>query len=88
MCGATRETVPARLAAYERIRINRASAIQTLSNAGQDQVQLIHKEAAKYMGSEEAVPSKLCPPIRAEIPRGDRLCMAPDGSADADPFLP
>ncbi|KAK1762549.1 FAD/NAD(P)-binding domain-containing protein [Phialemonium atrogriseum] len=56
MCGATRETVAARLAAYERIRINRASAIQTLSNAGQDQVQLIHKEAAKYMGSEEAVP--------------------------------
>jgi len=58
MCGATPENIPERLSAYERIRMNRASAIQILSNAGQDQVDLIHKEAAKYIGSEEAVPSK------------------------------
>lgn len=32
--------------------------MQVLSNAGQDQVHLVHQEAAKYMGSEEAVPSK------------------------------
>jgi hypothetical protein len=58
LCGATAKDIPARLAAYERIRINRASAIQVLSNAGQDEVELTYKEAAKYVGSEEAVPSE------------------------------
>ena len=58
LCGATVDDIPARLAAYEEIRINRASAIQVLSNAGQDQAHMTYKEAAKYVGSEDAVPSE------------------------------
>lgn len=58
LSGAEPDDVVERIAIYEQVRRNRASAIQTLSNAGQDQVHLIHKEAAKYMGSESAVPSK------------------------------
>lgn len=51
LSGAT--TVPgdiqARLRAYEAIRKNRASVMQIFSNAGQDEPELIQKEAAKYI---------------------------------------
>jgi salicylate hydroxylase len=49
-----------RLAIYEKVRRNRASAIQKLSNIGQDQVRMIGHELAEYMSPEE-IPSKKMP---------------------------
>ena len=50
LCGATTcEQVEQRLEIYEKVRRHRASAIQVLRNAGQDQVEMIHEEAAKYV---------------------------------------
>lgn len=59
-CGAGRADVRARLQLYEQIRRNRASLMQVFSNAGQDEPELIHREAAKYIPSEE-VPSMSIP---------------------------
>lgn len=72
MCGATPDSITERLAAYERVRMNRASAIQILSNAGQDQVDLTHKQAAKYIGSEELVPSECTVSLRSHPSAGPR----------------
>lgn len=47
--------IPQRLAIFEKARRDRASAIQILSNVGQEQIELIHKEVEKYVGF---VPSK------------------------------
>ena len=55
LCGATPDKIPERLAIFEKARRQRASAIQVLSNAGQEQVDIIHKEVEKYVGF---VPSK------------------------------
>lgn len=54
--GATKQDVESRLEIYEQIRRNRASLMQVFSNAGQDEPELIHKEASQYIPLEE-VPS-------------------------------
>ncbi|KAK4170504.1 putative salicylate hydroxylase [Cladorrhinum sp. PSN259] len=51
------EEIPQRLALYEKIRRNRAAAIQILSNVGQDQTHLISEELTKYF-PEGQVPSE------------------------------
>ncbi|OIW35674.1 FAD/NAD(P)-binding domain-containing protein [Coniochaeta ligniaria NRRL 30616] len=48
LCGATADEVEDRLEIYEKVRRNRASAIQILSNAGVDQIQFIAKEIKQY----------------------------------------
>ncbi|KAG9256277.1 FAD binding domain-containing protein [Emericellopsis atlantica] len=54
MHGATDASdIEARLAIYENVRRNRASAIQTLSNVGQDQVRMISHQLAEYMAPEQ-----------------------------------
>jgi salicylate hydroxylase len=50
--------IEARLAVYEKVRRNRASAIQTLSNIGQDQIRLIGPQLAEFMSPEE-IPGKI-----------------------------
>ncbi|KAK3377463.1 hypothetical protein B0H63DRAFT_477248 [Podospora didyma] len=49
LCGATPNDVTQRLGVFEKARLSRASAIQVLSNAGTDQVEIIHQEVAKYV---------------------------------------
>jgi len=56
----TTAKIPQRLAIFERARRNRASAIQAMSNAGQEQVELIHREVAKYV---DVVPSEFQYPL-------------------------
>jgi hypothetical protein len=56
LCGATPEKIADRLKVYEKTRRGRASAIQVLSNAGQDQVEEVFQEAAQYI---DPVPSTL-----------------------------
>lgn len=56
--GVTAATVPERLAAFEKARRHRASAIQVMSNAGQEQWDLVHDEVARYV---ESVPSEFLP---------------------------
>jgi hypothetical protein len=56
--GATRDEAEARLEIYDKIRRDRASAIQILSNAGVDQTQLIDKDILKYT---DRVPSMSVP---------------------------
>lgn len=58
LMGAAPEDIEARLGIYETVRRDRASAIQTLSNAGVDQTHLIADELAKYTDS---VPSMNVP---------------------------
>ena len=68
MHGATDASdIEARLAMYEKVRRNRASAIQTLSNIGQDQVQMISRQLAEYMAPEQ-VPSKSFSSLRLTMP--------------------
>jgi salicylate hydroxylase len=54
---ATAAQVPQRLAVFEKARRHRASAIQVMSNAGQEQWDLVHDEVARYV---ESVPSEFC----------------------------
>jgi salicylate hydroxylase len=61
-CGIGKKEVPERLELYEKIRRNRASLIQVFSNAGQDEPELIQKEASKYIPLEQ-VPSMLNPKL-------------------------
>jgi len=59
MCGAsTPEDIGARLALYEKIRRNRASSIQIMSNVGQDQTHLVRKELMEFI-PEKDIPGKL-----------------------------
>ncbi len=59
LCGAsTLADINGRLALYETIRCNRASAIQILSNVGQDQTQLVREELKRYI-TEKDIPSKI-----------------------------
>ena len=58
LCGAGANQVAQRLAVFEKARRHRASAIQVMSNAGQEQWEMIHDEVAKYV---ENVPSKSLP---------------------------
>ncbi|KFY62264.1 hypothetical protein V497_02473 [Pseudogymnoascus sp. VKM F-4516 (FW-969)] len=53
LIGATTETLPSRLALYEKLRLNRASAIQHFSNAGQDEPEKIREAASKYMDADK-----------------------------------
>ncbi|KFY34839.1 hypothetical protein V494_06418 [Pseudogymnoascus sp. VKM F-4513 (FW-928)] len=50
LTGATPENLTSRLALYEGLRLNRASAIQHFSNAGQDEPEKIREAAGKYIG--------------------------------------
>lgn len=45
----TTEDIEKRLGIYERLRIPRTSVVQILSNAGQDQSDLIKDELVKYL---------------------------------------
>ncbi|KAH8894654.1 salicylate hydroxylase [Thozetella sp. PMI_491] len=53
LSGATKETAAERLKLYEKIRRNRASLIQIFSNAGQDEPELIQKDASRFMPIEK-----------------------------------
>lgn len=57
--GASPEDVEERLRLYEKVRRNRASIIQILSNVGQDQWQLVEEELEGYLNKDE-IPSKRC----------------------------
>ncbi|KAK3330755.1 FAD binding domain-containing protein [Apodospora peruviana] len=50
------EEIKRRLELYEQIRRNRASAIQVLSNVGQDQSHLVYEELKQYM-EEKDIPT-------------------------------
>jgi salicylate hydroxylase len=56
LSNATRESVSERLLLYEKIRKSRASLMQIFSNAGQDEPELIQKEASQFIPLER-VPS-------------------------------
>lgn len=56
MAGATTERLSQRVAVFEAVRRNRASALQVLSNAGQDEAHKVAAEAARYIPIE-TVPS-------------------------------
>jgi salicylate hydroxylase len=53
----TPEDLESRLQLLEKIRKNRASVMQIFSNAGQDEAEKIHADAAKFIPAE-SVPSK------------------------------
>ncbi|ORY58182.1 salicylate hydroxylase [Pseudomassariella vexata] len=53
LCGAKADDVADRLKLYETIRRNRASLMQVFSNAGQDEPELIQKEASQFMPIEK-----------------------------------
>lgn len=52
-----RSQIEERLAMYENLRRNRASAIQILSNVGLDQSHLVKNDLLEFL-DEEAIPSK------------------------------
>jgi len=50
LCGVeSTADVNQRLVVFEKVRRHRASAIQIMSNAGADQVDMIHQQVAKYI---------------------------------------
>lgn len=51
------EEVEERIQIFQDIRIKRASVMQIMSNAGQDEAEKIQKDAAKFIPADE-VPSK------------------------------
>ncbi|KIA75888.1 salicylate hydroxylase [Aspergillus ustus] len=53
----TAEEVQSRLALFEQVRINRASALQVFSNAGQDESWKIREQARKYLPEGVEVPT-------------------------------
>jgi len=54
----TPEEIDERLGLYEEIRRNRASAIQILSNVGQDQSHLVRDELLRFI-PEDSIPGML-----------------------------
>ncbi|KAK3373149.1 hypothetical protein B0T24DRAFT_250949 [Lasiosphaeria ovina] len=56
LCGATPGDLQQRLGVFEAARLHRASAIQVMSNAGGEQVGLIHGEVAKYVNDVPKTP--------------------------------
>lgn len=54
--GATPQDVEKRLEIYEKVRRNRASIVQILSNVGQDQFHLVKEELEPYLDEKE-IPS-------------------------------
>jgi len=52
------EDVAARLVLFESLRRNRCSAMQILSNAGQDEAERVRDAAAKFIPIQD-IPSKL-----------------------------
>ena len=53
----TPKELPSRLQLFEKVRRTRASVMQIFSNAGQDEAEKIHADAAKFIPAE-TVPSK------------------------------
>ncbi|KAJ5896914.1 uncharacterized protein N7473_006313 [Penicillium subrubescens] len=53
----TRDEISSRLVLFENVRMNRASAIQIFSNAGQDEPWKIRERARKYLPDSVEVPS-------------------------------
>lgn len=53
----TPNQIEERLAIYEKVRRNRASVIQILSNVGADEAHRVREELSKYMKPED-IPSK------------------------------
>ncbi|KAI1840241.1 hypothetical protein JX265_013033 [Neoarthrinium moseri] len=53
LSGASHQNIMARLSLYEAIRRDRASLLQVFSNAGQDEPELIHKEASQFIPLEQ-----------------------------------
>ncbi|KAH8664662.1 FAD binding domain-containing protein [Xylariales sp. PMI_506] len=51
--GATAEQIEERLDLYEKVRRNRASAIQILSNVGADQSHIVHEELRQFLPESE-----------------------------------
>ncbi|KAK0609583.1 hypothetical protein B0T17DRAFT_546610 [Bombardia bombarda] len=58
LSGASADQVEERLAIFDKVRRPRASAIQVLSNAGQEQIELIHQEVEKYVGFVPKTPQE------------------------------
>lgn len=82
LVGATKETVVERLKLYEKIRRNRASIIQIFSNAGQDQPELIRKDASAFM-PEDKIPSTLKPThITSSTGTNNKLVERPEDFFD------
>jgi salicylate hydroxylase len=57
--------IPERLKLFEKVRWNRASAVQVMSNAGQDQAEKIRAEAERYINGP--VPCKYLPYLEISI---------------------
>jgi len=78
LCDArTPEDIERALDLYETIRRGRASAVQILSNVGQDQTYLVREELKQYM-EEADIPSKTFPassPPRLSLTRVQRLSL-------------
>ncbi|KAL2859607.1 putative salicylate hydroxylase [Aspergillus pseudodeflectus] len=53
----TQQEIQSRLALFEQVRVNRASAMQVFSNAGQDESWKIKEQAKKYLPEGAEVPS-------------------------------
>jgi salicylate hydroxylase len=53
----TKDEISSRLVLFENVRMNRASAIQIFSNAGQDEPWKIRERARKYLPDSVEVPS-------------------------------
>lgn len=53
LSGCTRGNLSSKLRVYEQVRIKRASVIQILSKAGQDEPHKIYAEASKFMPARQ-----------------------------------
>lgn len=51
------QDVQSRLRLFERIRLNRASAIQVFSNAGQDEAEKVRQRAERFMVQGQRAPA-------------------------------
>lgn len=69
-----KDVVTSRLALFESLRRHRCSAMQILSNAGQDEAERVRGAAARFIPIED-IPSKL--KKLSEIVRWIYTCIAP-----------
>lgn len=63
-----------RLQIFEAIRRNRASVLAVFSNAGQDEPEKIHVEAAKFMAAEDVPSMFFLSSNQVWIPEGVEIC--------------
>jgi len=78
LCNAhTPEDIEDALDLYQSIRRNRASAIQILSNVGQDQSYLVREELKQYMDGKK-IPSTFSPLRRLPGPQANARLSVPD----------